>query len=138
MGAAGWSMYGRQIQLAALLNPEIFVPMASLQLALTRTVPVANATPAQLVEPLGGGYLRAEYLADTSHWTATGFGEYYNTIGLSFPAVVTSWGLITGWALIHPEASQCLAMGSLMNPFVAEVGMVPTVAPGVLLLGNYD
>ena len=135
---SGWSMHGRQEMLKAFLTPDVFVPMSSLQLALTRTIPVANATPGQLVEPVGGGYIRAWYLADSNHWAPTGFGEYYNTNTLSFPTVAESWGLIVGWALVYPGIPECIAMGKVKNPFIAEAGMTPTVAPGVLLLGNYD
>jgi hypothetical protein len=137
MGAS-WTMYGRRSMLTAFLTPEVFVPMGTLQVALTRTVPVANASPSQLIEPKTGDYGRVSYPANAEHWAPTGFGEYRNTKKLVFPEVTISWGLIVGWALIYPAGNQCLAVGSIMNPFVAEAGVMPTLAPGVLLLGNYD
>lgn len=133
-----WTMYGRQAMLGAFLAPDTSAAMGALQVALTRAVPVANAAPSQLVEPEGGGYVRADYQALSTHWTPTGFGEYVNSRKIDFPEAFASWGLICGWALIYPGGDQCLAVGSIQTPFVAGIGVVPTIAPGVLLLGNYD
>lgn len=137
MGAT-WTMRGRSLMLSAILTPDLFVPIDSLAVALTRSVPVANAAASQLIEPNTGGYARAEYQAAGAYWAPTGFGEYLNTQTLTFPEITSSWGLISGWAIVLPGSGECLAVGSVMDPFVGEIGMVPTIAPGVLRLGNYD
>ena len=136
--SATWSMWGRHLLLAQTLTPELVADLSGLQLALTRSVPVANASPSQLLEPNTGGYARVAYGIGGAYWRRTGFGEYQNTQSLSFPEITASWGLIVGWALVVPAADQCLAMGSIKDPFVGVVGMLPVAAPGVLLLGNYD
>ena len=137
MGAT-WTMYCREAMLGSLLTPDTYVPLTTLELALTRAIPVANAYAGQLLEPEAVEYHRAPYAAAGSHWIPTGFGEYTNTLPMTFPTVVTSWGLIVGWALVDPVSQQCLSVGSIQDPFVATAGMRPIIAPGVLLLGNYD
>jgi len=132
--ASTWTMYGRQQMLTRYLTSYQF----SLQVALTRTVPVANASSAQLIEPVIGDYNRVDYPADDEHWSPTGFGELFNSQSIVFPEVTKSWGLISGWALVDVEAALCIAVGSVKDPFVAETGMTPRIAPGVMLLGNYD
>jgi hypothetical protein len=133
-----WTMYGRQLMICSLLTPDAVVALGSLQIALTTTVPVANASALQLEEPTGS-YQRQPYQASGTWWGPTGFGEIYNTHAVVFPTVTdASWGLIRGWALIDPVAGQCLAVGSIQDPFVADVGVAPQIEPGTLLLGNYD
>lgn len=138
MGAT-FTMFARAKMLQALLSPDTYSALSSLEVALTRSIPVTNATAAQLVEPTTGDYARQSYAADSAHWAPSGFGEYYNTLVVTFPQVTTEgWGLIRGWALIDTVSGQCVSVGSILDPFAATAGMVPRLDPGVLLLGLYD
>lgn len=131
-----FTMYARELMLRRLLIPEIDAP---LQIALTRSIPVTNATAAQLVEPTTGGYIRQDYSAGLTWWAPSGFGELYNTSEVVYPQVgIEGWGLIRGWAVLDPVSGQCISVGSILDPFAAVPGMIPKLAPGVILLGLYD
>ena len=138
MGAT-FTMFSRSKMIQALLAHDSYVPLTTLQVALTRSIPVTNSTAAQLLEPTTGGYVRQSYAADSAHWASSGFGEYYNTMVVTFPQVTAvGWGLIRGWAVLDPGSGQCIAVGSILDPFAATAGMIPRLDPGVLLRGLYD
>ena len=139
MSSGTFTMFSRAKMLSGLLAPDTFVPLTSLLVALTRSIPVANSSALQLVEPTTGGYARQSYVANAAHWAPTGFGELYNTMVVTFPQVTAAgWGLIRGWGLIDPTSGQCISVGPIMDPFVATAGMVPRLDPGVILLGIYS
>ena len=133
-----WTMFGREGMLGAYLTPDTVVPLGALQVALTRSIPVANAAANQLIEPNTGGYARAAYYANGAHWSPTGFGEYANSLPIVFPEITASWGLIVGWALIDPVSGQCITVGEIADPYVAEMSTIAVISPGVLVLGSYD
>lgn len=138
MGAT-FTMFSRTKMIQALLAHDLYVPLTTLQVALTRNIPVTNATAGQLLEPTTGGYVRQNYSAGSAYWAPSGFGEYYNTNVVTFPQVTAEgWGLIRGWAVLDPNSGQCLSVGSILDPFNATSGMIPRLDPGVLLLGLYD
>ena len=139
MATGTFTMFTRGILMRGLLAPDIHTPLTALQIALTRSIPVANATALQLVEPTTGGYVRQSYAVGSAWWSPSGFGEYYNTTVVTFPQVtLDGWGLIRGWAVIDPTSGQCISVGSVLDPFVASAGMIPRLDPGVILLGLYD
>ena len=139
MSTGTFTMFTRGLMMSGLLTPNVYVPLTTLQIALTRSIPVANATALQLVEPTTGGYARQSYSVGSAWWTASGFGEYYNSAVVTFPQVtLDGWGLIRGWAVIDPTSGQCISVGSILDPFMATAGMVPRLDPGVILLGLYD
>lgn len=131
-------MYGRTLLLRAVFTPELVTLPTELEVALTRTVAPANASEDQLVEPTLGGYARQVIALDGSHWAPNGFGDLYNTVTVTFPQVTVSWGLITGWALVDPVATQCVNTGALMEPMSTVIGMIPYIDPGALVLGIGD
>lgn len=131
-------MYGRTLLLRAVFTPELVVLPTTLLVALTRTVPPANAAVDQLVEPAGDGYARQNYPLTGEYWAPSGFGDLYNTVKVSFPQVIASWGLLTGWALLDTVSGQCVNTGALMEPMATTPGMVPYVDPGALTLGIGD
>jgi hypothetical protein len=131
-------MYGRELMLRALLAPDAFTPLTMLQIALTRTIPPANASADQLVEATTGGYARQDYPALATHWAPSGFGELYNVQTIWFPPVTATWGLISGWAVLDPVSGQTISVGSVLDPYVTVIGMIPRIEPGVLSLGIYD
>jgi hypothetical protein len=133
-----FTMYGRTLLLRAVFTPDAVTLPSALSVALTLTIPPANAVLEQLVEPVAASYVRQSIPLDAAHWAPTGFGELYNTIKVTFPQAVTAWGLLTGWALLDPVSTQCVSAGALMEPFSAIIGAVPYVDPGALVLGIQD
>lgn len=133
-----FTMYGRQLMVALLLTPDAITPLTTMQVALTLTIPLANASQDQLVEPTAASYARQSYTLGSANWGATGFAELFNLGQIAFPRVDEPWGVIRGWALVDPVAGQCLAVGSIDDPYEAVVGFVAQVDPGQLVLGIYD
>jgi hypothetical protein len=136
--SATFTMYGRELMLRAMLTPDAFTALGDMQVALTRTVPPANADATQLTEPTVGGYARQVYPALLAYWAPTGFGELYNTQVITFPMITVNWGLVAGWALLDPISGQCLSVGSVQEPYSTIIGMVPRLDPGTMQLGIYD
>lgn len=137
--ASTYTMFGRQLMQNALLRPDDFTPLTEIEVALCRSVPVANATADQLLEPTAAAYARQVYPVGQIFWAPTGFGEVYNTVLITFPQIETEpWGLLRGWAAVDPDSQQCISVGSIMSPFQGTVGMVPKLEPGTVMLGIYD
>lgn len=134
-----FTMDGRAMAMEALLVPDQFAPLTGLTIALTRTVPVANTAPSQLTQPdPSGGYVAQNYGVGVEFWQPTGFGEFYNAAPVNFPQVTASWGRMLGYAVIASDRSKCLSVGALAEPFIAEIGMIPYLPPGTIVLGFYD
>jgi hypothetical protein len=136
--AATFTMFGRAYLLSAVVTPDLFTPPATLQIALTNTVPTANSTVTQLLEPTAPSYARQTYDVGSEHWYPSGFGEYYNSAAIVYPMVTELWGRVAGWAAILPDIDECLTVGSIDDPYQTILGMVPRLDPGVVLLGIYD
>lgn len=137
--SSSFTMFGRSQMLRSMVTPDLFVPIDSFEIALTNTVPPANASEAQLVEPTAAAYVRQTYSTGSTYWAPSGFGEFYNTLLVTWPQVtVDSWGLIRGYAVVDPVSGQCVSVGSIQNPFQATVGYVPKLEPGSVMLGIYD
>ena len=137
--ASTFTQYGRALFLNAVFRPDSFTPVDEVEVALTRTVPPANASAAQLVEPDVASYTRQTYSTGSTFWAPSGFGEVYNTTLVQWAQIEADpWGLMRGWAVIDPVSEQCLGVGSIMRPFQATIGMVPKLDPGTLMLGIYD
>jgi len=134
-----FTMYGRGQMLQAMLNPDDYAPVATYGVALTRYPPANNSSIDQLIEPDATlGYARASYPTTAAKWVSTGFAEFYNVDPIEFAQVTSDWGLISGWALLDVLAGQCVAVGSLGNPFSAVSGMIPVLDSGAIMLGLYD
>lgn len=137
--SATFTMYGRDLMLRAIFAPDLFTPVTTLAVALTRTVPATNASIEQLMEPDAElGYARAVYPVSPGKWASTGFAELYNVDVITFDQVTSPWGRIAGFALLDVPAGQCVAVGSLANPFQATSGMIPKLDGGAVMLGLYD
>lgn len=133
-----FTMYGRQLLLRAVYTPDVYTALSTLEFALTRNVAPANATVAALIEPTPTEYVRQPYTLTSTYWAPSGFGEIYNTLKITWPQVVTVWGMISGWALVEPVSGQCVAVGSVMESYQAIPGMIPYLDPGTVMLGIYD
>ena len=139
--SATFTMYGREFMQKAVFTPADYVAIASMQVALCKRAPAANASVAQLTEPAAlDGYARATYPTSANKWASTGFAEFYNVDSIMFNPVsaLLGWGWISGFALIDPVAGQCVVVGSLSTPFVATLGTIPTLEAGAISLGLYD
>ena len=134
-----FTMYGRGQMLKAILDPTSYAPINVFGVALCRYPPPNNASIDQIIEPdTSLGYARTTYPTTADMWIPTGFAEYYNLDEITFPQVASDWGLVSGWALLDNQAGQCVAVGSLANPFIATTGMIPRLDPGSIMLGLYD
>lgn len=139
MSNSTFTMDGRAMLLEALVTPDAYTPPENFMVALTRTVPVANARPSQLTQPSpGGGYAQQSVPVGFGFWNKTLFGEYFNGVLIEFPEVTASWGRMLGYAIIEPERQICISTGPLAEPFTADVGMVPYLPVGSIYLGIYD
>lgn len=133
------TMFGRRFLMRALLTPDTYVPITEVEIALTRSIPVANAAASQLLEPTALSYARQTYPTGSIYWAPTNFGELYNTTLITFDQIqAEEWGWIRGYAIIDPTSQQCLDVGSLKVPFRGVIGMVPKLEPGSVMLGIYD
>lgn len=134
--------YGRQLMVNAFFTPDIFVPVPQLYYAYTLEVPESNADGSTLVEPAtAAGYARVSYALNAAHWSPTGFGEVYNALVASFPALTAEWGLLQGLALVDASAlgtGNVVLVGSLSEPWSPEIGDVPTVDPGDVTVGLFE
>ena len=61
-------------------------------MALTQTIPPANASADQLVEPSAATYSRITYPVGPLYWAPTNFGELYNTLTIGGPRSPPSSG----------------------------------------------
>lgn len=129
-------MFGADLLVRAVFTPDAVTLPTSVDIALTLTVPPRNAVASQLVEPPGtSSYARQPYVLDSTHWAPTGFGGLYNTLKVSFPQVIDSWGLLSGWALVDPVSGQLLNTGALTDPIATISGMIPFLDPATVMLG---
>lgn len=114
----------------------------SVEIALTRRVPVSNAGLNQLDEPIGGGYRRSAPIPlSNAAWQINGAGQIFNATPVSWPLDCTvSWGTIQGWAVIgrHPTAPPVLAIGELVQPVRFVPGMRPRLPAGSITMGLFD
>lgn len=134
-----FTMYARRQLLRAMFTPDAFTALEEVHVALTRTVPPANASEEQLVEPGAASYERQVYPTGSLYWAPTNFGELYNTLTVQWAQIeAEEWGFMRGWAVLDPVSGQCLNVGTIMRPFRGTVGMEPKLEPGTLMLGLYD
>lgn len=134
--SSNFTQYGQSQMLQALLTPDTFTTISSVEIALSRSVPPANANASQVLEPTATAYARQTYSTGSTYWAPTGFGPYYNTLLITFPQVdAEEWGLIRGYAVIEPISGQCLQVGSIKSPFRATTGYVPKLEAGTVVLG---
>jgi hypothetical protein len=134
-----FTMYARRQLLQAMFTPDDFTALESVQVALTRTIPPANATEEQLVEPDADSYTRQSYPCGALYWAPTNFGELYNTLTVQWEQIASQeWGFMRGWAVLDPVSGQCLNVGTIIRPFRGITGMEPKLEPGTLMLGIYD
>lgn len=136
---SSFTMFARRQMLRAMFAPNTFTPLDEVQVALTLSIPPANVTAAQLLEPSSASYARVTYAIGSLNWAPTNFGEFFNAKRISFPTIAgEEWGMIRGWALIDPTSEQCLNVGSQQQPFRGIIGMTPRLEPGAVMLGIYD
>lgn len=134
-----FTMYGRQQMLLAYWSPDAGDVLSSAKVCLCTAVPPANAAVSQLQEPdTADGYARITVPMDSDNWGETGFAELYNLNSLIFNEVTDDWGLIVGFAIADTTSGQCLAVGSLAEPFAAITSMEPTIEPQGIVMGLYD
>lgn len=134
-----FTMYGRQQMLLAYWSPNVGSVLANSKFCLCTAVPPANAAVAQLQEPdTADGYGRITVPMNSSNWGETGFAELYNLNALVFNTVTDDWGLIVGFAIADTGSGQCLAVGSLAEPFAAVRTMVPRIEIQGVVMGLYD
>ena len=134
-----FTMYARRQLLRGMFTPDVVTALEEVQVALTRTIPPANATEEQLVEPEAASYVRQTYFVGSMFWAPTNFGELYNTATVQWEQIgAEEWGFMRGWAVLDPISGQCLNVGSIMRPFRGITGMEPKLEPGTLMLGLYD
>lgn len=134
-----FTMYARRQLLKSMFTPDDFTPVDEVSVALCRSVPPANASADQLVEPDAASYTRQTYATGSLYWAPTNFGELYNTLTVQWAKIeAEEWGFMRGWAVVDPVSGQCLNVGTIMRPFRGTVGMVPKLEPGTLMLGIYD
>jgi hypothetical protein len=134
-----FTMYARRQLLKAMFTPDDFIALDRVEVALTQTIPPANASADQLVEPGAATYSRITYPVGELYWAPTNFGELYNTLTVQWAEIAAEqWGFLRGWAVLDPVSGQCLNVGSIMRPFKGITGMVPKLEPGTLMLGLYD
>lgn len=107
--------------------------------ALTRRVPEANADGSSLDEPIGGLYSRVQIPLGPTYWGLTGFNEVYNIADVVFPTAANYWGLMMGYALCTAASGgDTLAVGSIANPLRVDIGIIPKVKAGGLIIGLFD
>jgi len=112
----------------------------TLYVALTRTVAVANATGAQLDEPVGAGYARAAYPIDAEHFELADTAELRSTAEVIFPAAEEGgWGFCQGYALCTDSTSgMTWSVGRLTSPTPVPEGMVIGIPAGAIAIGLED
>ncbi|HEY5727422.1 MAG TPA: hypothetical protein VIV08_02300 [Acidimicrobiia bacterium] len=133
------TMYTRDLGIRALFTPSDYVPITSLEVALTRHVAPNNADLSQIVEPTDPLYERQPYGLDSAYWAPTGFGTLYSTQLVEWTMVLeNTWGLIAGWVLIDPVGGQVINTGSIIRPYEASTGITPRLPPGSMVVGFSD
>lgn len=114
----------------------------AVEFALTRKVPVNNASVAQLDEPVGGGYRRSNpYSLSNANWSVNSSGEMVNLQPILWPLDCTvTWGQIYGWAMIgrHATLPPVLAVGELSQPVRFVPPMRPRLPASSVSFGLYD
>jgi hypothetical protein len=134
-----FTMYARRQLLKSMFTPDDFLALESVEVALTRSIPPANAAADQLIEPDADSYSRQVYPVGVVYWAPTNFGELYNTLTVQWEQIASQeWGFMRGWAVLDPVSGQCLNVGSIIRPFRGITGMEPKLEPGTLMLGLYD
>lgn len=134
-----FTMYGRTLLLKAMFTADTVVLPDHVEVALTLTVPPANAETTQLFEPgPTTSYARVDYALVSDNWTTNGFGDLFNTDMVEFAQVEDTWGLLVGWALVDPDSGQVLNCGPLFEPIATTSGMIPQLPPGSVVLSIQD
>ncbi len=124
------SDYMRREMLKRGFQTAYALPFTQVEIALTRRLPLANSAPAQLDEPIGGGYRRSNVvtLNETNFPLRVTDGLIYNATSISWPMDCTvPWGTISGWAVIsiHATTPQVLAVGTIAKPMRFIAGQRP-------------
>jgi len=131
VSSATISLFLRRMLLANLFTANSFPPLEAVYFALTRAVPVANATGATLDEPTGGSYARAPYLVDGEHWTMTEYAQAYNSQDVIFSQATDAWGYCQGYAVCtESTGGETLFVGRLTTPATIAAGMIPAIGAG--------
>lgn len=135
--------FGRQQLLLASFQHDVYVPPASLYFTVTYSIPVSNATGADLDEPdVSFGFARAAYPPfGADYWLPTGFGEIFNAEARTIAAPNALVGLIQGYAITDDETiggGNVWAIGSVVEPYILDVDIETTFDVGDILIGIYD
>lgn len=137
--SATFTTYGRQLMMGALFDPDNFVPIPTLTVALCTDPPATNASIEDLIEPDPlDGYERVDYPSITGAWASSGFAERVTANDIAWPVVIADWGWVYGFAFLDIPNLQTVIVGTLATPFVAVAGMVPTLEAGTVSFGLYD
>lgn len=84
-------------------------------------------------EVSGGGYARVAVTNNTTNWPAASGGSKSNGADIQFPAVTSSWGTITHWAIYDAATvGNMLLYGSLSLGITPAVTDTPFFAVGSL------
>lgn len=136
--AVGLRLRAIMLQATFAPPPGFNMPLPEGWLALTRSVPLANSTGAELDEPTEGSYSRSLVQMGPEHWRQQG-GEIFNIDTIITPTPTADWGLIMGWALVDSEQfGYTLAVGSLVEPTQILTGQQKQLPPGTIVIGLYD
>jgi hypothetical protein len=139
MSEATISMYLRNMMMRQFFQISPTPPQEAVYFALTRSVPVANSTGANLDEPQGGGYARAGYLVDAEHWEVTDYAQAYNLLPVVFGQATADWGFCQGYAIAtESTGGDTLAVGRLTTSMFIAAGTIPAIGPGVAYLALTD
>lgn len=130
------SMWAREAIVREVFRKENLI--TACWVALTNTVPPANAEWQLLTEP-AFGYARRQVPLDIANWGLTGYGEVYNLNEITYPTPTSKWGLIQGYALMTAATEgETIAVGSLVNPMRVDFGKAPVVKAGGIVIGLFD
>lgn len=139
MSEATISMYLRSLMLRQFFQLSPTPPLAVVYFALTRSVPVANATGANLDEPEAGDYARAAYPVDIEHWEVTDYATAFNLEPIVFGQASADWGFCQGYAITtESTGGDTLAVGRLTTSAFISAGVIPAIGAGVAYLGLVD
>lgn len=129
-------MWAREMMVREVFRKENLI--LECWVALTLSVPEANAPGGSLVEP-ASGYARVQIPLDAANWGLTGYAEVYNVPEITFPSPTANWGLIQGYALCTAATlGETIAVGSLVNPQRVDFGKPPTIKSGGIVFGLFD
>lgn len=131
------SMYLRDAMVRQVFRGESLI--TTTWLALCLRVPEINGDGTTIEEPVGGAYARVQVPLGTGYWSLTGYNEVYNTSAVVFPTAGNYWGLIAGWAMVTAATGgELLAVGAMKNPLRVDLGYIPSVKAGGLVIGLFD